>query len=711
VPGVPRDLETIALTCLRKNPVRRYASAGALADDLQRWLGGFPIRARPVSKLEHASRWCRRRPALASLLAVLAFTVASSLATLSAQNRALVLERTRAEDREQLAIDAVKRYGDVVRETPELKNEPGLASLRATLLKEPQTFFTRLRGRLQADRQTTPQSLARLAAANDYLGQLTNEIGDRQDALRAHEEALAIRQRLARRYPSNPDFQFALAESYHAIGFVQSEMGRPREARVAYEQARGLEERLARANPSVSRFQSKLAGTYLSIGNLELQEGRREDALKSHKQARTIWERLARANPSDTQLQTGLAKSYYSVGLMESSTGRPAEARASLEKALQIRERLARENPKDTQVQGDLADSLNIAANLIVDDDRPSEVMELRQRAQTIYERLVRANPSATRLQVSLANMLHNLGESHESLNQAAEAWESFERARTIWERLVREHPQSPSFAGSLGMTLGSVAKMELDQERFDKARATLQGAIVAERAALAANPDHPWYRLFLGERLSDMIRAAEGLGRDDEAERARHELDELRAKDPWNLQCDARLKAVLQGQAPKDDSERRALADLAERKALYAASARLLAETLAHKPKLTDESPDPNRYHAACEAALAGCGYGRDAPAEAERVKVRSQARAWLEAELEGYERWLNEPGDNSSRTKWRQSLNGWRQAPDLYGVRNPSALTRLPEAERAAWTALWGRVDGVLARMKNTRPSAVAP
>ena len=67
-PGLPRDLETICLKCLRKEPARRYASAVALQEDLERWLDDRPIVGRPVSSWERARAWSHRRPAVASLL-------------------------------------------------------------------------------------------------------------------------------------------------------------------------------------------------------------------------------------------------------------------------------------------------------------------------------------------------------------------------------------------------------------------------------------------------------------------------------------------------------------------------------------------------------------------------------------------------------------------------------------------------------------------
>jgi WD40 repeat protein len=75
---IPRDLETVCLKCLRKEPARRYASARDLADDLGRFLAGEPIRARPVSRWERVAYWARRRPAAAMLAVVSVFALAAA---------------------------------------------------------------------------------------------------------------------------------------------------------------------------------------------------------------------------------------------------------------------------------------------------------------------------------------------------------------------------------------------------------------------------------------------------------------------------------------------------------------------------------------------------------------------------------------------------------------------------------------------------------
>lgn len=90
---IPLDLETIALKCLEKDPRRRYSSAKEVAEELQRFLEGRPIVARPVGPISRTSRWCRRNPLVASLImtvgiSLLAGTVVSSYFAFEADKRA-----------------------------------------------------------------------------------------------------------------------------------------------------------------------------------------------------------------------------------------------------------------------------------------------------------------------------------------------------------------------------------------------------------------------------------------------------------------------------------------------------------------------------------------------------------------------------------------------------------------------------------------------
>src|SRR5262245_54013490 len=101
-PLVPRDLESVCLKCLQKDPLRRYSSAAELAEDLRRYLLGQVVAARPVGNWDRAGKWIRRNPAVASLsatavLALVAGTVASLLFALEANRQATELKaQTRA---------------------------------------------------------------------------------------------------------------------------------------------------------------------------------------------------------------------------------------------------------------------------------------------------------------------------------------------------------------------------------------------------------------------------------------------------------------------------------------------------------------------------------------------------------------------------------------------------------------------------------------
>jgi hypothetical protein len=362
---VPRDLETICLKAMAKEPSRRYASAGDLAADVRRWLAGEPIRARPVGPVERAWRWCRREPALAGLgVALVAgligvatqwwraerhlhleiaaideliksnarekmfgaqltkanvkVDVATTVNEYSrrvtrAQVGPLQLQIRRAEEREKQAIDAVRRFRDAVVDNPDLKANPALEGLRKTLLKEPLTFFRDFREQLQADHDTGFEAQERLAGVIHEYAHLAAENGDEQDGLKAHDDSLAIWESLTRRVPSNPKYQIGIASIQNCRGEFLSETAHPAEALASFEAARAIREWLAMLDPESPEYASDLAVTLNNLALLDLGAKRYAEARARLHEA-ILWQKGAlAANPRNPQYRQYLIGHYRNL--------------------------------------------------------------------------------------------------------------------------------------------------------------------------------------------------------------------------------------------------------------------------------------------------------------------------------------------------------------------------------------------------------------
>ncbi len=282
------------------------------------------------------------------------------------------------------------------------------------------------------------------------------------------------------------------------------------------------------------------------------------------------------------------------------------------------------------------------------------------------------------------------------------------ESALAIKRKLAREHPESPDFASDLGGTLNNLALIDLDAKRFEQARARLREAVAWQRKALASNPANPTYRKFMSIHFNNLIKAARGLGDHESVAEAERGQATLRDSEPTLIALDTRLAAILRGgQRPGGNPERLRLAQRAYDKALHDAAAKLWADALDTDPKLAEDRQPETRYNAACAAALAGCGQGKDDPApdDAAKARLREQARAWLKAELAAWDKVLA-TGPDQSRAVVAQTLQHWQEDADLAGLREPDALEKLPEAERKGWRQLWAEAAELLKRARGNRP-----
>ena len=326
---VPRDLETICLKALAKEPARRYPTAAAFRDDLRRWLERQPIQARPASALERGRLWCRRKPLAAGLLAALLFVFGGGAAGITwewlqaekhrrqAETDRDLAQRKRAEAERgfRRAREAVDKYLTEVTENRDLKAHH-FEPLRRELLQTAKQFYERF----VEENPDNPDLRAELGKAHGRLGTITRILESPAQALAPFQRSVAIFERLHEEYPESLSYLHDLAFFQLQRGSCHAAIFQIEEAETAYLSAQALWEQLITAEPE-NDANYQFARSFTALADLYTEAKRMTEAERLYLDARGVLARLASEHPAETKFQAGLALNQTNLGRLHIRTG------------------------------------------------------------------------------------------------------------------------------------------------------------------------------------------------------------------------------------------------------------------------------------------------------------------------------------------------------------------------------------------------------
>jgi tetratricopeptide (TPR) repeat protein len=445
-------------------------------------------------------------------------------------------------------------------------------------------------------------------------------------------------------------------------------------------------EKQGQVDESIASFQEALrsnkdhARTHFNLGNALKKKGQLDQAIAAYREAIRLkpdyavaYTNLGIALAKNEQVDEAIGafhevlginrnhpQAHYNLGVALYRKGQVDEAIAEYRAAI-------RSNP-------DYADAHNNLAGALEQKGKADEAI-------AEYREAIRSNKNHPRANYNLGLALHKQGK----LDQAIDAYRA---GIQVDKNYAKAHD-------NLGRALAGKGQVEEAIQHFGQAiKLDPKGVEAHMGLGMALRSQGR-----LDEALDSLQRGRQGIAPTDsrlhQLQQMIHETESMRKLAP-------RLAVILKGEAkPADAGERLVLATLCRVcQQRYLAAACFCAEAFAERPALAEDLKAAHRYHAACAAALAGCGQGKDAQKldDKERARWRQQALDWLRADLALRTQQLN--GGPAEAAEAGGKLAYWQRDQDLAGLRDNAALAKLPEDERAAWGMLWDEVADVLQR-----------
>lgn len=318
-PDIPQDLSTICMKCLQKSPDKRYQSALELKEELQRFLHGLPILARPIGNVERLTRWCVRNPLIASSGATAITGVLAMLVTMTIAyfvTNAALLDARKSFERSKQTVDD---FFIVVTQN-ELLQTPNTHEVREVMLDKALQYYESLRQQRAGNLSDERTFLAESADLEFKIGQIA-EAQDNTDSAIAHYENAADTVQALMHQSSEDREQLQISLSSYLTPLVrihtQNNTDDFKRASVLSKQIQNHREEIYTANPSNLEYGRLFANACMNVGTVLVESEVYSLGEQSLQQAQAIRHQIMATPAVDKTttltVQRDLSKGYYQL--------------------------------------------------------------------------------------------------------------------------------------------------------------------------------------------------------------------------------------------------------------------------------------------------------------------------------------------------------------------------------------------------------------
>jgi tRNA A-37 threonylcarbamoyl transferase component Bud32/tetratricopeptide (TPR) repeat protein len=537
-PAVPRDLETVCLKCLQKEPERRYDSSAALAEDLERFLAGQPIHARPFGPVARGWMWCRRKPGTASLVAVLLLALLGGIGGIIDQWRKAEVARRGALASD---VEAQELLSELIQSNPVVPGRgyrpvpPSIDSLLKTeahcknlLRKNPDEFTLRIA----------------LTKVYGRLGTLYGERGQKAEADANFQQARVLWEPLANEVAGTPDCRDWLATTYT----WQDRQDIPRYFK-SLQRADAIWQNLADEQPGNLDFMHKLWECRLQITGYIGDGLVRGDCLPLLEQNRTELDQLVRQNPADRGLRRRLALTCFLLGEIYALNPSTGKASSSWRESYEHYNLLAEGCRDDLLGNILLAISCSRLIRAQPTDPYYLQAVLLLEQAGRRLNALVKQEPQSDWLRELLLEDYCYLALCHAKTGQTARAEQAANDRVCVLATPLAAERIAPEFALERAVTLLAFGQLLREAKQpAPSLRLARQAAAVSSELAVYPS-HHPGFLYDLGRLLLDCSALANQLGEPtlslQQAELGRRTIEEWIRTAPDGVRHEDWLSAV----------------------------------------------------------------------------------------------------------------------------------------------------------------------